>query len=362
MIRNAREHNLKGVDVTIPRDRFTVVTGVSGSGKSTLARDVLLANVQAALGGKRKWGGCEGLEGFEQVDRVLEVDQTPIGKTPRSCPATYVGFWDAIRKLFADTAEELGEIPMETVGRIAAERTIRRLGRIREIVLVVEGRSTTGETQFTDAFSVQPHFRDGQAGIGYAAGWAPAAWREPDAAAAAQHPLGYLYPVTFRTRPGCPGGGGNPLRLPGTKDGAPGLFQRRRLSRFRLQNLQFQRVRTAAGAAVILEHFKLVDADLARLEGAHTLEHADQVDRLAARGVPRGHRPPDAECGGVRRTPALYRLRPGPTVGGPEPRQCTDAHAVRMRRERPVGRCQRDGRRYRRCCPRVPSGHCRNDC
>ncbi|MCC9595672.1 excinuclease ABC subunit UvrA [Rubrivivax sp. JA1055] len=112
-------HNLKNVDVTVPLKRLVAVTGVSGSGKSTLARDVLLASVQAAVTQKStKAGrdamlangfhglvGCSGLTGFEPVDRVLEVDQTPIGKTPRSCPATYIGFWDAIRKLFAETLE-----------------------------------------------------------------------------------------------------------------------------------------------------------------------------------------------------------------------------------------------------------------
>ena len=95
------------------------MTGVSGSGKSTLARDVLLANVQAGVlqratkagrdaderGKHPAWIGCERIKGYWAVDRVLEVDQTPIGKTPRSCPATYIGFWDTVRKLFADTLE-----------------------------------------------------------------------------------------------------------------------------------------------------------------------------------------------------------------------------------------------------------------
>jgi len=93
--------------------RLVAVTGVSGSGKSTFARDVLLANVQAAVAIPPKqrattaplWTGCESVEGWGAIDRVLEVDQTPIGKTPRSCPATYIGFWDTIRKLFADTLE-----------------------------------------------------------------------------------------------------------------------------------------------------------------------------------------------------------------------------------------------------------------
>src|SRR5690606_4544655 len=82
----------------------------SGSGKSTLARDVLLDNLQRRIGKDAAekggaWTGCAGIEGWETLDRVLEVDQTPIGKTPRSCPATYVGFWDAIRRQFADTME-----------------------------------------------------------------------------------------------------------------------------------------------------------------------------------------------------------------------------------------------------------------
>jgi excinuclease ABC subunit A len=90
---------------------MTVLTGVSGSGKSTLARDVLLANVAAQVGARNRRAappephGLAAIEGWEPITRVLEVDQTPIGKTPRSCPATYVGFWDAIRRLFADTTE-----------------------------------------------------------------------------------------------------------------------------------------------------------------------------------------------------------------------------------------------------------------
>jgi len=118
-VHGADLHNLQDVTATLPLRRLVVVTGVSGSGKSTLARDVLLANVQAivtqrstkagrdadAAGKRPAWAGCRKVEGYETVDRVLEVDQTPIGKTPRSCPATYIGFWDTIRKLFADTLE-----------------------------------------------------------------------------------------------------------------------------------------------------------------------------------------------------------------------------------------------------------------
>jgi excinuclease ABC subunit A len=107
-LRGASLHNLRAIDLRVPLGRLVAVTGVSGSGKSTLARDVLMANVQVALSAKGKlhgWSGCTALEGFEALDRVLEVDQTPIGKTPRSCPATYIGFWDQIRKLFTETLE-----------------------------------------------------------------------------------------------------------------------------------------------------------------------------------------------------------------------------------------------------------------
>ena len=118
-VQGANLHNLQNVTAQVPLKRLVAITGVSGSGKSTLARDVLLANVQTAVqkrsikagrdaldaGEKIQWLGCDKVSGFETVDRVLEVDQTPIGKTPRSCPATYIGFWDTIRKLFADTLE-----------------------------------------------------------------------------------------------------------------------------------------------------------------------------------------------------------------------------------------------------------------
>ena len=107
-VRNALLHNLQALDVSVPLKRLVAVTGVSGSGKSTLARDVLLANVRMAVADPKStpvWTGCDGVDGVDAVARVLEVDQTPIGKTPRSCPATYIGFWDAIRKLFAETLE-----------------------------------------------------------------------------------------------------------------------------------------------------------------------------------------------------------------------------------------------------------------
>jgi len=96
----AKLHNLKNIAVRLPIGRLTAITGVSGSGKSTLARDVLHDSLKA-----NSPIGCKAVKGRNLVERVLEVDQTPIGKTPRSCPATYVGFWDAIRRLFADTSE-----------------------------------------------------------------------------------------------------------------------------------------------------------------------------------------------------------------------------------------------------------------
>jgi excinuclease ABC subunit A len=114
-VTGAALHNLRKVDARIPLGRLTVVTGVSGSGKSSLARDVLLRNLKRLLARPRRadrtrqpeliLDGCDALAGWQQISRVLEVDQTPIGKTPRSCPATYIGFWDSIRRLYADTTE-----------------------------------------------------------------------------------------------------------------------------------------------------------------------------------------------------------------------------------------------------------------
>ena len=148
-VHGASLHNLRDVTARIPLGRLVAVTGVSGSGKSTLARDVLMTNLLDAVGRSvlsspatrrarrtaqageaaqanpraqpsrrvmssttraplqvtHNWQGCTSITGFEAIDRVLEVDQTPIGKTPRSCPATYIGVWDTIRKLFAETLE-----------------------------------------------------------------------------------------------------------------------------------------------------------------------------------------------------------------------------------------------------------------
>jgi len=109
-IEGANLYNLRDLRLRVPLGRLVVITGVSGSGKSTLAREVLFANlhrlVGAAHAGKQiALAGCREIGGWQQIGRVLEVDQTPIGKTPRSCPATYVGLWDQVRRLFADNHE-----------------------------------------------------------------------------------------------------------------------------------------------------------------------------------------------------------------------------------------------------------------
>ena len=108
-IHGASLHNLRSVNASIPLGRLVCVTGVSGSGKSTLIRDILFDNLHQRVGRRRKsraaWRGCERIEGWEGFARVMEVDQAPIGKTPRSCPATYVGLWDNVRRLFAEAPE-----------------------------------------------------------------------------------------------------------------------------------------------------------------------------------------------------------------------------------------------------------------
>jgi excinuclease ABC subunit A len=101
-----REHNLEGIDVLFPLGVFTCITGVSGSGKSTLVNDVLLRGLQQAIyGTKAAPGRFRELVGAEQLDKVIDVDQSPIGRTPRSNPATYTGVFDHVRKLFAQTSE-----------------------------------------------------------------------------------------------------------------------------------------------------------------------------------------------------------------------------------------------------------------
>ena len=105
-VRGARENNLKDVTVTIPLGVFTAVTGVSGSGKSTLINEILYKVLANRLNGaKHVPGRHRTVEGVDQLDKVVHVDQSPIGRTPRSNPATYTGVFDAIRKLFAETPE-----------------------------------------------------------------------------------------------------------------------------------------------------------------------------------------------------------------------------------------------------------------
>lgn len=102
----AREHNLRGLDVSFPLGALVAVTGVSGSGKSTLVNDILATVLANKLNGARQVPGRHTrINGLAQVDKLVRVDQSPIGRTPRSNPATYTGVWDHVRKLFAATTE-----------------------------------------------------------------------------------------------------------------------------------------------------------------------------------------------------------------------------------------------------------------
>jgi excinuclease ABC subunit A len=110
-VNGATLNNLKSVDVRIPIGRLTLVTGVSGSGKSSLIRGVLRGNIDRFMSSptlshhEEKFTDCSRISGLDRVSKVIEVDQSPIGKTSRSCPATYTGIWDEVRKLFASTTD-----------------------------------------------------------------------------------------------------------------------------------------------------------------------------------------------------------------------------------------------------------------
>jgi excinuclease ABC subunit A len=106
-VRGARENNLKNIDVNIPLGVFTCVTGVSGSGKSSLINEILYKHLARSLNRARCIipGAHDGIDGIEQLDKVINIDQSPIGKTPRSNPATYTGVFDLIRDLFAETTD-----------------------------------------------------------------------------------------------------------------------------------------------------------------------------------------------------------------------------------------------------------------
>jgi excinuclease ABC subunit A len=106
VVRNAREHNLRAIDAAFPLGTFTCVTGVSGSGKSTLVNDILYASLARHFYSARVLPGAhDGIDGIDQIDKVVDIDQSPIGRTPRSNPATYSGLFTPIRTLFAELPE-----------------------------------------------------------------------------------------------------------------------------------------------------------------------------------------------------------------------------------------------------------------
>lgn len=105
-VKGATEHNLKNISVKFPLGVFNCVTGVSGSGKSTLVNEILYKTITKELNGSNeKPGKCKEVLGIENIDKIINIDQSPIGRTPRSNPATYTGVFDTIRDIFANTNE-----------------------------------------------------------------------------------------------------------------------------------------------------------------------------------------------------------------------------------------------------------------
>ena len=108
-IKGAREHNLKNVDVQIPLGCMVCVTGVSGSGKSTLVQDILYPRLAYELSQQSvRWGKHDEIKGLNLIDKIINIDQSPIGRTPRSNPATYTGAFTPLRDLFAVTPRGQG--------------------------------------------------------------------------------------------------------------------------------------------------------------------------------------------------------------------------------------------------------------
>lgn len=105
-VKGATEHNLKNIDVKFPLGVFTCVTGVSGSGKSTLVNEILYKKIAQEINkASEKPGKCKEIKGVQNIDKIINIDQSPIGRTPRSNPATYTGVFDDIRDIFAETNE-----------------------------------------------------------------------------------------------------------------------------------------------------------------------------------------------------------------------------------------------------------------
>jgi len=116
IIKGARQNNLKNIDVSIPLGKFVCITGVSGSGKSTLIDDILYKScLRCCIALAKRAGKCDAIVGVENIDKVINIDQSPIGRTPRSNPATYTGTFGPIREIFA-TVPERGREVMDREG------------------------------------------------------------------------------------------------------------------------------------------------------------------------------------------------------------------------------------------------------